>query len=163
MSTPASHDSATPAPGQQVITACAFLHRKVDGVERVFLPRRAATKKFLPNVYELPGGHIEFGESMEDGLRRELREELSISVDVGDPFAAFTYLNEVKGSHSIEVIYFVTSRDPIEQITLNPDDHSTAGWFTVDELAQVYGVDKGHDDPEYRAVRRGFALLAAQE
>ncbi|MDP3883136.1 MAG: hypothetical protein Q8Q48_03725 [Candidatus Staskawiczbacteria bacterium] len=53
-----SHDSEKPAQGQQVITACAFIHHNFDGVEKLFMPRRADTKKFLPGVYELPGGHI---------------------------------------------------------------------------------------------------------
>jgi 8-oxo-dGTP pyrophosphatase MutT (NUDIX family) len=59
----AIHDSAIPTPGQQVITACAFIHQKVDGVDKVFMARRADTKKFMPGIYELPGGHIDFGET----------------------------------------------------------------------------------------------------
>ncbi len=62
------HDSETPAKGQQVITACAFIHRKVDGVEKVFLPKRADTKKFLPGKYEIPDGHIDYGEDIQIGL-----------------------------------------------------------------------------------------------
>jgi len=54
-----THDSETPTHSTQVITACAFIHHTFDGVEKVFLPKRAETKKFLPGVYELPGGHIE--------------------------------------------------------------------------------------------------------
>ena len=101
-----SHDSETLAVNQQVITACAFIHQKIGGVEKVFLPKRAAIKKFLPGVYELPGGHIDFGEDAVVGLKREIDEELGMKVEVGDPFFVFTYTNEVKGSHSIEVIYF---------------------------------------------------------
>ncbi len=59
-----SHDSETPKHGEQVITACAFIHHLFDGIEKVFLPRRAETKKFLPGVLELPGGHIDFGEDI---------------------------------------------------------------------------------------------------
>jgi hypothetical protein len=67
-----SHDSETPAFNQQVITACAFIHENFDGLEKVFLPKRADTKKFLPSVYELTGGHIDFGEDMVTGLAREI-------------------------------------------------------------------------------------------
>ena len=69
-----SHDSETPAVNQQVITACAFIHHNFDGVEKLFWPKRADTKKFLPGVYELPGGHIDFGEDIVEGLRREIKE-----------------------------------------------------------------------------------------
>ena len=56
------HDSEILTEGQQIFTATAFIHRSSNGITEVFLPRRAATKKFLPNVFELPGGHIDSGE-----------------------------------------------------------------------------------------------------
>lgn len=154
-----SHDSETAAHGQQVITACAFIHQKVDGVEKVFLPKRAATKKFLPNVFELPGGHIDHGEDMIVGLKREINEEFSMTIEVGDPFFVFTYTNDVKGSHSIEVVYFASFAEDAANIQLNPDDHSEYGWFAEDELANAATEHKKLDDIEFKAMKKGFALL----
>lgn len=151
-----SHDSETPAHGKQVITACAFIHHNFDGVEKVFLPKRAATKKFLPNVFELPGGHIDFGEDMVEGLKREVMEEHGMHINVGDPFAVFTYTNEVKGSHSIEVVYFATFIEPIENIKLNPEDHSEFRWASEADLPDLSQSLSG---AEYHNVVRGFELL----
>ena len=122
-----SHDSETPAHGQQVITACAFIHHTFAGIEKVFLPKRALTKKFLPGVYELPGGHIDFGEDIVDGLKREIKEEFEMDINIGDSFYVFTYTNKIKGSHSIEVIYFATFTASIDKIVLHPEDHSEYG------------------------------------
>lgn len=157
-----SHDSEVPAHGQQVITACALLHHNFDGVEKIFLPKRAVTKKFLPGVYELPGGHIDYGEDMLAGLQREIKEEFQVEISVGDPFACFTYLNEVKGSHSVEVIYFATFVSPLANITLHPEDHSEYGWFAVDELEQVMTENKRGDDPEIQAIKKAFTLLQGE-
>ena len=154
-----SHDSETPAPGQQVITACAFIHLKIDGVEKVFLPKRAMTKKFLPDVYELPGGHIDFGEDPVTGLKREIEEELNMQIDVGDPFYVFTYSNPIKGSHSIEVVYFARFTNDLSQLTLNQEDHSEYSWFSVDDLNTMSGP-KGQEDIEIQAILMGFDLLA---
>lgn len=153
-------DSATPTPGQQVITACAFIHQKFDGVDKVFMAKRAETKKFLPGVYELPGGHIDFGEETTDGLVREIQEEFGVKVRLGDPFAVFTYTNEVKGSHSIEVIYFAQLVDPDIKIRPNPEDHSTCGWFSKAELPQTFVSEKDTEDVEVQAIVRGFKLLS---
>lgn len=152
-----SHDSETLAQGQQVFTACAFIHRVVDGEEKVFLPKRADTKKFLPGKYELPGGHIEYGESMELGLQREIKEELGVEVSIGDPFAVFTYTNEIKGSHSIEVVYFAKLISDTEDISINPEDHSSFGWFNVDEAIKLNSSEK---DEEVAVIKKGFALLS---
>jgi 8-oxo-dGTP diphosphatase len=157
-----SHDSETPAFNQQVITACAFIHRKFDGIEKVFLPKRADTKKFLPGVYELPGGHIDFGEDPVSGLAREIDEEFGMEVAVGDPFYVFTYTNPIKGSHSIEVIYFAHFVGELEKLTINPEDHSEYGWFSEDELGKATNSIKGSDDLEFQAIRKGFALLRGE-
>jgi len=158
-----AHDSETAAHGQQVITACAFIHHKFDGIEKVFLPRRAGTKKFLPGVRELPGGHIDFGEDPVAGLKREINEEFGMDIEVGDPFFVFTYTNDVKGSHSIEVVYFARFIDNINEIKLNPEDHSEYGWFAENELAQAYTNNKDADDIEFQAVRKGFRLLGGEK
>lgn len=154
-----SHDSETLAEGQQVITAVAFIHKQIDGAEKVFLPRRAATKKFLPNVFELPGGHIDYGEDLVSGLKREIGEEFGLQVNVGDPFAAFTYVNNIKGSHSVEIIYFAQFTSPILDIQLHPEDHSEYVWVSEIELPQIYTTEKGEDDIEFQMLRKGFGLL----
>ncbi len=162
METKISHDSETAAYGQQVITACALLHKEFDGVIKVFLPKRADTKKFLPGVYEIPGGHIDFGEDIVTGLKREIKEEFGADISVGDPFASFTYTNEVKGSHSVEVIYFAAFTSPFEAIEFHPDDHSEYGWFAENELDKVVSTNKRNDDPEIQAIRRAFELLRGE-
>ena len=154
-----SHDSETAARGQQVITACAFIHHQFDGATKVFLPKRADTKKFLPGVYELPGGHIDFGESIAAGLKREIREELEVEINVGDPFYVFDYTNQIKGSHSVEIVYFATLTGSPDAITLHPEDHSEAGWFSEDGLEKTLVAAKGADDPEFAALKKAFRLL----
>lgn len=158
-STPQSHDSETPAVGQQVITACAFIHHTFNGMEKLFFPKRADTKKFLPGVYELPGGHINYGEDLVSGLKREILEEFEMPVTVGDPFSAFTYLNAIKGSHSIEVIYFAKFSDSLENLILHPEDHSRFEWVAENELKQFFSQNKKEDDPEIQAIQKGFNLL----
>ncbi len=157
------HDSEIPAQGQQVITACAFIHATFENTTKLFLPKRAATKKFLPDVYELPGGHIDFGEDIVEGLKREIREEFNMEITVGNPFAVFTYMNEVKGSHSIEVIYFAQFVDSFEMIQLHPEDHSQFGWFSKEEIqTKVVSTKKAGNDAEIQAIMKGFSLVNNQ-
>lgn len=143
---------------KQVITACAFIYKEIDGVRKVFIPKRAETKAFLPGVFELPGGHIEFGEEVVAGLKREIKEELDADILVGDPFYAFAYLNELKGTHAVEVVFFAKFANPDIDIVLNPKDHSEFVWLSENEI-RIVGENKGFDNPEYLALQKGFGLL----
>jgi 8-oxo-dGTP diphosphatase len=135
----------------QKITACAFIHK--DG--KLFVARRADTKKFLPGKYELPGGHIEFGETMEKGLEREIMEEFGFEVVIGEPFYVFTNTRDNNTVHSVEVDYFVTLADPNQNIELNPEDHSEYRWITQAEILNFFE----EDDEEGRAIKKGFEVL----
>lgn len=143
----------------QVITACAFIHHNFGGVKKVFLPKRAATKKLFPGVFELPGGHIDWNEDIVEGLKREILEEHSMRIKVGDPFASFTYFNEVQGSHSVEIIYFATFEDLIENIKINPEDHTEFKWISQEEIGSIGPIS----DAELRNVIKGLALLNGGE
>lgn len=154
-----NHDIETPAHGQQIITAVAFIHKNDGGINKVFLAKRADTKKFLPGVYEMPGGHIDYGEDIIDGLKREIMEELGMETIIGEPFAVFTYVNEIKGSHSIEVAYFANFVGDDSSIVLDPADHSESGWFSVDEIEATRSNRNPKDDPEYKVIAKGFNIL----
>lgn len=135
----------------QKITACAFIVH--DG--KVLVARRALSASFLPGVYELPGGHIEFGETMEEWLAREIKEELHIDVRIGDPFHVFTYTNTSGTKHTIEVIYFATMIDMSQSIQTNPEDHESYERATQEQAQLLF-----QDNPkESSAIQRGFECL----
>jgi 8-oxo-dGTP diphosphatase len=80
---PMSSQGAAPA---RIVTA--FLR---DG-NRVLLCHRSARRRWYPDVWDLPGGHVERGELPGASLVRELREELGIDIapPVGPPMHEIT-------------------------------------------------------------------------
>ena len=63
-------------------------------------------------AYQFPGGHIKGGESLEEGLKREVKEETGIDIDVTDikPFLKieYAYKNDKRKS---KIYYYLIKND----------------------------------------------------
>lgn len=135
----------------QAITVCAFIYHN----NRLLIAKRAKAKTFLPDKYELLGGHVDFGESLQDCLVRELKEELQIDIVVEELYYAFTYVSNHNTKHSVEVDFLSYMKNHQQQIQINPKDHSEYHWIVEEEIDKYFAKD----DAERVAVKKGFEKL----
>lgn len=64
---------------------------------------------FNNNTYQFPGGHVDEGEEIDDCMKREIKEEVGIDVEVDDPFLSIeTYDNDYFGTGKkvLNTIYY---------------------------------------------------------
>lgn len=87
--------------------------------KKVLLLKRSEREDIGVGTWENVGGAVETGESLEDALRREIREEAGLSVNVGD-LAYVSYMNSM-----IILVYFCTVKSG--NVTLS-EEHCEARW-----------------------------------
>lgn len=58
--------------------------------DTILIARRPAGG-LLAGLWEFPGGKVEKGEDLPQGLRREIEEELGVSIEVGEAIGVFTH------------------------------------------------------------------------
>lgn len=78
-----------PTFSKRFIRVSASVLQSADGTE-VLVSTRPADKSW-PGYWEFPGGKIEFGETPEMALARELKEELDLDVQRSHPWLTFAY------------------------------------------------------------------------
>ena len=95
-----------------------------------------AHKKNGEIYWLIPGGGVDFGESLEEALKRELREELNIEIKAGKPCMLFDSI-EPNGSRHIVNIYFLSEHIGGE-FKLGTDDRlHDYKYFSSHELSQI--------------------------
>ena len=101
--------------------------------DKIILPKRSATLKKMPDMYEFPGGKVEQGESLKEALKRELNEELSIDVNIED---IIEFPNNVLKTERFILTVFIVKKWSNE-LTINPEINSTFLEVTLGELINV--------------------------
>lgn len=100
----------------------------INDEKKLFLARRP---DFKGQDWEFPGGKVESGESKEQALIREIKEELSIDVHID------FYLGSQAVSYNNKNyrIYFFVSRYQGQFISLT--EHTAGQWFDFSELSGI--------------------------
>jgi 8-oxo-dGTP diphosphatase len=101
--------------------------------DSVLLGKRLGTHGF--GTWALPGGHLEFGESVESCASREVEEETGLRIHSIQPGPFFNDIFPAEGKHYVTL--FVTAKCPDgEPQRLEPDKCAGWQWFRWSELPQ---------------------------
>ncbi len=91
--------------------------------------------------WSVPGGLVRTGETLEDALKREIREELGVDVQVKD-IACVT--DEIFYDESRKVEYHYIVIDFYADITGEPrpmSDAADVAWFDLNSIKEIDAVD----------------------
>lgn len=107
----------------KIVTAGIICHKG-----KFLIAQRIRTKK-PPLVWEFPGGKLEEGETLQECLKREIKEELDLNIAVKDFFMTTEFDYEF-GSIRMEVFFAEAKTDKINKM----DSHEDYRWVETAEL-----------------------------
>lgn len=109
--------------------------------DEFLLCHRRADRPWYPDVWDLPGGHVEAGERPGEALVRELAEELGIEVDVPDRAADRVLTDDPTG---LRLSIWLVDEWRGEPANLAPDEHDAIGWFRLEDLDGLLLADDAY-------------------
>jgi 8-oxo-dGTP diphosphatase len=119
--------SPQPSHPQLAVSAAIFRDGKILLVRRARFPAKG--------VYSLPGGRVEIGETVQDALHREVKEETALKIEIADLAAWREVLPAAEGGRHYVILSFA-ARWSAGEVVLNEElnDHK---WLAPDALGEL--------------------------
>ena len=105
----------------------------INNRNEVLLLKRSSSSGTEPGTWSRPGGQVEHGEIAEEAVKREIKEELGIDIEVMR-FLEMTQMIK-EGKHWI-ALGFLAKHVSGEPRNTEPDKHDEVKWFPLSRLPE---------------------------
>lgn len=105
----------------------------------VYLQKRSLNKDIQPGKWDTAvGGHVDFGETIDCALRREVREELGL-IDIA-PQKLISYVFQSEIERELINVYYIIVEDDFSA-SYDPVEIDDARFWNIDEINEAIGKD----------------------
>jgi mutator protein MutT len=101
----------------------------IDNLNRVLLLQRSQDD-YMGGLWDFPGGLVDSGEELYNGLHREIKEETSLAVNVGMPLTLETCFYQ--GNQYITIVFLC--RLIGENSFILNEEHAAGHWLLPEEI-----------------------------
>lgn len=103
---------------------------------KLLLSLRGKKAKNEVGKWEIPGGAINFGETLEAGLKREVKEELDLDIEVEEMLQLCDHIIADEHQHWVSPTYICRVKKGTPRI-MEPEKCEKIGWFSLEEAAKL--------------------------
>lgn len=100
----------------------------------LFLSKRSQHAKNERGCWETPGGSVEFGETLADAVRREMKEEYGAEIEILEQFPAEDHLIPEENQHWVATTFLAKFKKGQEPRIMEPEKCDEIGWFSLNNL-----------------------------
>lgn len=117
---------------------------------KIFIAQRGPKAKNEIGKWEFPGGSVEWGETLEQAINREIDEEYGFIIETVELLSITDHILLEERQHWVSpgfICKFVSGTPEIKE----PEKCSQIGWFTIKEIEKMdLAMPTAHDIAEYK-------------
>lgn len=117
---------------------------------KVFLTKRSKHATNERGTWEIPGGKVYFGETLQDAAKREAKEEYDIDLEILEQFPAQNHLIPEEKQHWVPTCFLCKIVGDKEPRIMEHDQCDEMGWFAFTHLPEPLSIITKIDIAEYQ-------------
>ncbi len=117
----------------------------------VFLTKRSKQATNEKGCWEAPGGAVHFGETLEKAVKREIKEEYGVDIEVIRQFPAADHLIPKEKQHWIATTFLAKIKKGQTPKIMEPEKCDAIGWFSLQKLPTPLSIITKHDLTYYKS------------
>lgn len=122
----------------------------------VLLCKRSKNASNERECWEAPGGAVEYGETLENAVKREIKEELAIDLELLEQFPAGDHIIPGDHQHWVATTFLAKIIEGIPNI-MEPEKCDEIKWFSFDALPSPLSIITQMDITHYKAKYKQFS------
>src|SRR3989344_134687 len=106
----------------------------------LFLSKRSQNAKNEKGCWETPGGSVDFGETLEQAVRREIKEEYGVEIEVIEQFPAADHIIPKDHQHWVATTFLAKIKNGQITKIIELEKCDGIGWFPLDKLPKPLSI-----------------------
>lgn len=128
------------------VSAGAFI---INSKGEVLLCKRSKNARNEKGKWEAPGGQVHFGETREQAIKREIKEELGVEIQIIRVLNIADEILKKDRQHWLPTTFLVKIKKGIPKI-MEPEKCDKIGWFSLNKIPKKISYITSLDIKEYR-------------
>ena len=108
----------------------------VNSEGKMFMSKRGMAARNEAGKWEFPGGALEFGEGLEETIKREIKEEFGMEIEIVNQLEPFNHLISEEKQHWVALCFVAKIISGVPTI-MEPEKSAAIGWFSLEEVEKM--------------------------
>lgn len=122
----------------------------INNKGEILLLKRSKNAKNEKGKWEAPGGSVDLWEKRSDAVKREMKEELGVEIEIIDVLQVVDEFLPKDNQHWVGTTFLVRIKNNKTPLMMEPDKHDAMGWFKLNKLPKPLSWVTGSDIKAYK-------------
>jgi 8-oxo-dGTP diphosphatase len=114
-------------------------HALIERNNEYLITRRSKSNTYKPLKWDIPGGIVKPGETLENAIHREVKEETQLEIEIGSIIYIYANRDQLPVRQTFQAVY--SCKYSFGEIRLNPSEHDTFLWLNYKDISNLDLID----------------------